>query len=63
MDLRNFNGIELTLFRPGGSLGIPQRFLSITVRAFEILLWILVNFQKKLLGNQVKFKHFQNFQP
>ena len=26
------------LFRPGGSLGTPQRFLSITLRAFEIIL-------------------------
>ena len=28
----------LTLFRPGGSLGTPQRFLSITLRPFEVIL-------------------------
>ena len=38
----------LTLFRPGGSLGTPppQRFLSITLRAFEIILWNFVTFPK-----------------
>ena len=29
---------SLTSFRPRGSLGTPQRFLSITLRAFKIIL-------------------------
>ena len=28
----------LTLFRPGGLYGPPERFLSITFRAFEVIL-------------------------
>ena len=31
-------GSVLTLFRPGGSLGTSQRFLSITLRALEVIL-------------------------
>ena len=38
--------LGLTLFMPRGSLGTPQRFLSITLRAFEIILWNLVTFPK-----------------
>ena len=29
-----------------GSLGTPQRFSSITLRAFELILWNLVTFPK-----------------
>ena len=44
--LKRFEFGMLTLFRPGGSLGTPQKFMSITLRAFEIIFLNLVTFPK-----------------
>ena len=37
--------VIFNLFRPGG-LGTPQRFLSITLTAFELILWNSVTYSK-----------------
>ena len=42
-----------------GSLGTPQRFLSITLRAFEIILWNLVTFPKNYWKIRWNFKLFK----
>ena len=38
--------MKLTLFRPGESLGTPEKFLSIALGAFELTLLNLVTFPK-----------------
>ena len=37
-DVNMFPLFSLTLFKPEGSLGTPQRFLSITLTAFGVIL-------------------------